>query len=159
MALDGSALPRLPGLQYHIGFASQAVDSVIDEDGMPVADTAAEYRFALAALWPFEAARSLTVTPLFEWVRFWNAGGVEGERRDYLTGSALFEFDNWNLALVGTGRLVSGGETDVDDFGFQVSAGYAFENGIGLDVGWWTFEEEGVRSQVFGVSLSYSLEF
>ena len=160
LALDGEEIPQLPGMRYHLGFARQAVDRVLDDDGAAVGDIADEYRVVAAVEWGVEITEDLSITPLLEYVHFWNAGGLGSQDRDYVTASTLFEYQNWNLALAYTGRFIDddAGE-DFDDFQVQVSAGYTFDFGLSADIGWKFSEEENVETQIFGTFLAYSLEF
>lgn len=52
--------------------------------------------------------------------------------------------------------MPSGG-AEVGDNLFQVSAGYAFDFGLGVDVGWRYAEESDVESQTLGLLLTYCL--
>ena len=156
----GEALPMAEGLRYHLGFARQKVDRVLDDSGAPVADIDDEHRAAAAIEWAYRASEDVTVTPLLEYVRFWNAGGLGSEDRDYLTAASLFEYRNWNLALAYTGRFVDNQSgPDRDDFQVQVSAGYAFDFGLGADVGWKLTNQENTETQILGLFLTYTLEF
>ena len=160
IAIDGGELPDLPGLRYHAGFVHQAVDRVLDDDGLPIADTAHENRIALAGEWAVTVNDYVTVTPLLEYVHFWNAGGLDMQNRDYLTASTLVEYENWNLSAAYTGRFIHNqGAEDFSDYQFQVSAGYSLDFGLEAGVGWKISEEEDVQTQVFGLLLAYVLEF
>jgi len=68
--------------------------------------------------------------------------------------------ETWNVAASWTGREtdVSGG-TDIDDDLFQLSAGYAFENGLQIDAGYRYAEEGGIDTHIIGTLLSYSFDF
>ncbi|RVU33652.1 hypothetical protein EOI86_21075 [Hwanghaeella grinnelliae] len=149
IAVDGEGLPVPGDLRYHLGYAHLASD-----------DTDDEQRFAIAAEWGF-AAGGMNFTPLLEYVHFEDAGGVTGADRDYVTGSLLAEYEAWNVALAYTHRDV-GAATGVaasDDYQVQLSAGYAFENGIGIDVGVKENRTEGVNTRTVGALLSYGYEF
>ena len=160
VALDGEAIPALPGFRYQLAFARQEVERVLDDDGNPETDIDDEYRLSAAAEWAVEVNQQLTITPLVEFVRFWNAGGLGSEDRNYLTASALTEYGPWNLALSYTGRFIDNDAgSDFDDFQFQVSGGYTFENGLQTDVGWKIRDEANIESQTFGAFLTYVFEF
>ncbi|MFQ5467267.1 MAG: hypothetical protein ACE5DS_03940, partial [Kiloniellaceae bacterium] len=94
------------------------------------------------------------------YVRFWNAGGLGNQDRDYVTVSTLVEYRNWNLALAYTGRFIhNDGAEDINDTQFQVSAGYTFDFGLEADIGWRFRDEDRIESQIFGTFLTYTLEF
>ncbi|QLH38615.1 MAG: hypothetical protein HWD60_06230 [Defluviicoccus sp.] len=103
---------------------------------------------------------NLTITPLFEYDRFWNAEGIPEQDRDYFTAALSFELDNWNMALASTTRLIHNSEgEDYQDYLVQVSAGYRFDFGLGVDVGWARVEEENASKNVLGALVSYTYEF
>ena len=160
LALDGYDFPQAEGLRYQLAFAKQGVDSVLDDDGNEIADTADEYRVAAAAEWAVGVTEDITVTPLLEYVHFWNGGGIDGEERDYVTASAFLEWQNWNLALAYTGRFIEDDQGEnSDDYQFQVSAGYTFGFGLEASVGWKIRDEEDIETETFGALLAYSFAF
>ncbi len=160
LALDGYDFPQAEGLRYQLAVAKQGVDTVLDDDGNEIDNTADEYRFGAAAEWAIGVTEDITVTPLLEYVHFWNGGGIDGEDRDYVTASTLFEYQNWNLALAYTGRFIENDEgEDIDDYQFQVSAGYTFDFGLEASIGWKIREEDEVDTETFGALLAYSFAF
>ena len=160
LALDGYDFPQAEGLRYQLAVAKQGVDTVLDDDGNEIDNTADEYRFGAAAEWAIGVTEDITVTPLLEYVHFWNGGGIDGEDRDYVTASTLFEYQNWNLALAYTGRFIENDEgEDIDDFQFQVSAGYTFDFGLEASIGWKIRDEDEVDTETFGALLAYSFAF
>ena len=160
LALDGYELPQAEGLRYQFAFAKQGVDTVLDDDGNEIANTADEYRASAAAEWAIGVTDDITITPLLEYVHFWNGGGIDGEERDYLTASTLFEWQNWNLALAYTGRFIDNDEgEDFDDYQFQVSAGYTFDFGLEANIGWKIRDEANIETETFGALLAYSFSF
>jgi len=162
VAIDGEEIAALPGFRYHIGGARQAVDRINDDDGneLPDSETEDEYRFAAAGEWALEVDEDITVTPLLEYVRFWNAEGTKDEDRDYLTAAGLLEYQNWNLALSYTGKFVENPDgSDRTDYAFQASAGYAFDFGVTADVGYKYDRAQEIDSHIFGVLLTYEIGF
>lgn len=162
VAIDGEEFAALPGFRYHIGGVRQKVDTIVDEDGnvLPGNEIDDEYRFAVAGEWAIEADSDTIFTPLLEYVRFWNAEGTKDENRDYLTASALLEYQNWNMALAYTGKFVENPDgTDRTDYALQVSGGYAFDFGMTADIGYKYDRAEGIDSHIFGVLLVYELGF
>lgn len=162
VALDGEEIQALPGFRYHIGGARQAVDRVNDEDGNPLTgdEIDDEYRFAAAGEWEIEIDEDLSVTPLLEYVRFWNAEGTQDEDRDYVTAAGLVAYGPWNMAVSYTGKFVDNPDgTDRTDYSFQVSGGYAFDFGVTFDVGYKFDQAEDVDSHLIGALLVYELGF
>ena len=69
-------------------------------------------------------------------------------------------YQNWNLATSYTKRdLLPAGGPNVDDHLFQLSVGYAFEFGLGIDVGWRHTEAGDAAEDTFGILLGYTLSF
>ena len=101
------------------------------------------------------------MTPLVEYVRFWNAGGVGAENRNYLTLSLVGETGPWNVALAATGKDVNvdGANGTSFDHQVQVSAGYAFANGFTLDVGYKRATAASISTQTLGAIVTYGIEF
>jgi len=150
VALDGEDVPGIEGLRYHVALARLAVDAGDDE-----------LRATAGAEWSFALNDDVTMTPLVEYVRFWNAGGVGTEDRNYLTLSLVGEAGPWNAALAFTGKDVDvdGANGSTFDHQVQVSAGYAFENGFSLDVGYKRATAANVNTQTLGALVTYGIEF
>jgi hypothetical protein len=162
VAIDGGNFDALPGFRYHIAGVRQEVDRVLDfeDDPLPNNEIADEYRLAVAGQWQIEVDEETSVTPLLEYVRFWNAEGIKDENRDYMTASALFEHGGWNLALSHTTRIIynPGNTSDMDAL-YQISAGYTFESGFGVDVGYRFLDEFDADAHTVGVYVFYYFEF
>jgi hypothetical protein len=163
VAVDGAGFAFAPGLSYQIGGAFLDTQRVVDEETeeiLPSSETDMEYRFVAAAQYEIGITDDIAVTPLVEYVHFWNGGGVKDEDRDYLTATTLITYQNWNLAFGTTQKWVEppGGGSSNDNQ-WQVSAGYEFDFGLTLDVGWKYLTEEGIDSRTLGALATYTLEF
>lgn len=150
LALDGERAPALGGLDYHVSFARLGFDA-----------GDAEYRVAVAGETHFELGGGYELTPFAEYVHFANAGGNSNESRHYVITSLALGWEQWHAALAYTGKVVtvSGANGDAYDDQAQISAGYAFENGIGIDVGYKFNRTAGVETQTVGALLSYGFAF
>ena len=151
-ALHGKRLMGVDGLGYHIGFISQApgVDGSADEEGV-----------ALALFNRFEIYDGrVGFEQLVEYAIFSNADGVRDRDREFFTLTTKIDWRRWNLSLVyarSDTRLVSGANSDTVQF--QASIGYAFDFGLGIDLGWRQLDEAGADSQTFGLLASYEIAF
>jgi hypothetical protein len=143
------------GLFLRLGYLVQNGD-----DGAFIEDQKA---FVIGGSWEIEAGKDLTVMPLVEYVKA-EFGGFGGFDQDWLTiGLAVMPGD-WTV----TGAFKSL-ETDFGaGFGetaniWQLSAGYAFENGLGLGVGYAHRTDDfgfgGFDSSVIGFQLTYCTAF
>lgn len=150
LALDGEAVPGIDGLRYHTAVARLGVEN---------GDT--EYRATIGADWAIAVDDDLTLTPLAEYVRFWNAGGNGAENRNYMTLSLLAETGPWNAAVAFTGKDVDvdGANGSTFDHQVQLSAGYAFANGFTLDVGYKNATGGNVTTQTLGAIVTYGITF
>lgn len=138
------------GFRYHLGYARLAADNA-----------SAEHRFAIAGEWAFDMGNGVTLVPFAEYVHFENGSANNNESRNYLTGSLGAEWGQWNAGLAYTGKIVTidgAGNGDTYDDQVSLSAGYAFENGIGLDLGYKHNRTGGVATQTIGLLLSYGFE-
>lgn len=162
VALDGGNFPEtvlgdvfpgespVKGLTYQLAFVSQAAG-----DG----NESRENGLAASIAHKFPVGKMIELKPLLEYTYFFDADGVDGQDRYYLTAATTAVYQkNWNVALSYTRRetMPSSGD-DVGDNLFQVSAGYAFDFGLGVDVGWRYTDESDVASHTLGMLLTYCL--
>ena len=153
VTLDGENVAAIEGLGYHLGYRHQA-EGDADIGGND------ENAFAVAGFHTFALSDRLDATVLGEYAHIADEGGSDDDV-NYLTTSLGLTFDeHWNFAASYTNRdrEVAGG-ADVNDYMAQVSAGYAFDNGIGIDAGWKIADEEGTNTETLGVLLTYEYEF
>lgn len=151
LALDSDEFVVAPGLRTHLGLVRQARGTGND---------AAETGVAAGVAYDLELAEDWAVTPLIEYVRFRNAGGADGARARYLTGGVELRHRGWNVAVVQAFRTTREPAADeLRDRLFQISVGYAFNIGLGLDLGWFATREGGIDSRGVGGRLSYMREF
>lgn len=150
VALDGGEISALPGFGYHIAFVLRAEGqgNTADETGIAIA---VRYSFSVAGV---------GVSPFIEYVHFDDLAGTDGDERDFLTTSLQMVWKQWNLAVSRTGRDtdIAGGSGSDDEL-VQISVGYAFESGLGIDAGWKFTEEADIDSDTFGVLLAYTITF
>lgn len=150
VALEGGKIPALTGLHYHLAYIYR------DAEG---ADETAETGLAAAVSIKVPAG-AVALVPLIEYVALNDTGGTRGTDVRYLTTSLGAEYGKWNVALSRTAReTASTDAADVNDSLFQVSAGYVFDTGIGVNVGWRQAREEGVDSDALGLLVDYAVQF
>lgn len=150
-ALDGGEFAAVQGFSYHAAYAHLANGTA----GAPGED-----RYAIGADYTFDIAGTVQIQPLVEFVYIDDAGGNAGQEQTYTTIGAGFTYEGWNAALSGTFKSTdpAAGNT-VDDEHLQVSAGYAWENGLGLDVAYKRTRTASVDTDTVGTLLSYGFEF
>lgn len=150
VALEGEKVPMLSGLRYQLAYLHRGVNA-------PGESAETGYSGTISVRIP---AGAVDITPLVEYVSFQDRDGTPGTDARYLTTSLGFEMGPWNLALSRTARdTEASGSADVNDSLFQVSGGYTFESGLGVNVGWKTTREDGVDSDTYGLLVDYTLKF
>ena len=163
VAIDGAVFAFAPGLSYQIGGAYLDTQRVVDEETeeiIPNSETDSEYRFVAATQYAIDITDEIAATPLLEYVHFWNGGGYKNEDRDYLTATGLITYQNWNLAFGTTQKWVGPPDgRNYNDNQWQVSAGYEFDFGLTLDVGWKYQTEDGTNTRTLGALATYAYEF
>ena len=153
ITLDSENIGGMQGLNTHVGYRNQApgdADAGFDR----------ETGYALGANYSFDLAKNIEAMALGEWVAINNLDGGD-DNIDYLTTSFSVEInEHWNTAISYTRRDKDvNAAADENDHLFQVSGGYAFDNGISFDLGWETVEEAGEDKRGLGALLAYTYSF
>jgi len=149
VTLEGEKLPGLEGLTYHVSYIHQGVRGGPDERGI-----------ALALGYEAELS-GFTIKPIVEYVHIFDADGVSGQRRNYLTTGFSIEKDNWEFTLSHTFRHTHTPMAGtVRDNLFATSIGYTFkkvlfENDLGVAVGYSYRNEDSIATHTVGVLLTY----
>jgi hypothetical protein len=153
VTLEGEKLPGLEGLTYHVSYIHQSVHGGPDERGIA---------FALG----YEAELSgYTIKPIVEYVHFFDADGVSGQARNYLTTGVSIERNGWEFALSHTFRHThTPMEGTVRDNLIATSIGYTFkkalfENDLGVALGYSYRNEDSIATHTIGVLLTYELSW
>lgn len=148
VTLEGEKLPGLEGLTYHVSFIRQGVRGGANERGVALA---LGYEGALSGF---------TIKPIVEYVHIFNADGVSGQGRNYLTTGFSVAMDGWEFALSHTFRHTHTPLAGtVRDNLFAVSGGYTFGNGLGVALGYSVRNEDSVATHTIGVLLTYELSW
>lgn len=147
--LDGSGMQGVP-VNYHLGVQVQ--------DGGPgTPETQVGYVVGLNG--SFALTPEVTLEPIIENAYISDFGGAD-EDRNYATAGASVLYGPWNAALSYTNRHVDpvGADSYTDDH-VQLSGGYAFENGLTVDLGYKYTEDSGSDAHVVGALLTYNFSF
>ena len=153
LSLDSENIFGVENLNTHIAYRNQSegdADTGLDN----------ESGYAIGANYSFPVSDDVEAVALAEWVGIRDAEGGNDDL-DYLTASlGLVIYDNWNVASSYTarGRDVAGG-ADIDDYIYQLSSGYEFDNGITFDIGYSNIEESNINTDIIGALVSYTYEF
>tara|TARA_R110000868_G_scaffold2930_6_gene19958 strand:+ start:10718 stop:11845 length:1128 start_codon:yes stop_codon:yes gene_type:complete len=151
VALNGENIPGAGKLGYHLSYMKQAAGA---------GNTADEKAFAAALYTSFGLGGGVAFNPLVEGVRIIDQGGTAGVDRTYLTVAGQLEWQNWNLAASVTERETNNVTTANDtDTHMQISAGYTFDFGLSIDVGWKISEDAGTETRTLGAVAAYTVTF
>lgn len=151
LAVDGGEFPFLPGFRYHLGFMKQDNAQTIEKD---------EYSSAVGLEWEIGITDGFSIVPMFEWVNQEAPAGVANDDTYYLTGGLSTNVGGWNMAVAWTRSetdSADGAETNIEQL--SVSTGYAFDMGLGIDIGWNTNNTDSTETNTFGGVVSYVLDF
>jgi hypothetical protein len=127
IALNGRQMPSLGNLGYHLSFMHQAKG---------VGNTTDENSVAAAVFTSFDLGGDVAFSPLLEVVHRTGVGGASDTDRLYLTLGGQVDWNGWNVAASWTERETDNPTAaDNTDSHFQLSAGYAFDFGLSIDIG------------------------
>ena len=161
VAMDGENVFGIEDLTYHAAYRFLGAG---DADGVNGDD---ERGVAIGAGYVFPVNDDLEIDLKAEYATIASYGGVRDgvtgnfHDHDYLYGSVITRYQQWNLALGYTARNIDRGNgfSDMNDHLVQVSGGYDFNNGLTAEVGYRGTEEGGVDSDMAGFLLRYMFEF
>lgn len=141
------------GLAFNFAYRNQAegdADTGLDN----------ETGYVAGANYIFPVSDVVEAIALAEWAGIRNLDGGDDDVNYFTTSLSLNIFEHWNFAASYTGRNTNvAAAPDVDDYLYQFSAGYTFENGVTFDLGYSNREESDVETDTFGALLSYTYEF
>lgn len=163
VAIDGTGIPGLGGMRYHLAALTQSVDCLLSDQGQPIpqAGVSNENRLAFALQWSGIAlGDNAAIAPLVEYDFIENANGFDGREEVFMTASLLLTFAQWNLSVANTSwRIEQPGSRKSDNTQYQISAGYYFQSGITLEGGYRYLNEAGVTTHTLGLAFYYEFPF
>lgn len=149
VAIDGHEVPWFESLEYQLAFVQQ---------GKGEGDSSDERGVVASVSFTLPLIGETTITPLVEYAAFDGRAGVRDRDQRNWTAAARFDYDAWNLTLgYGRRQVRESGLDDATDELHQLTVGYKFANGLGLDAGYGRFDEDSVVSDIIGFKLSYEL--
>ena len=151
LALDGNNFETLPGLDYHLAFVHRGNDTTGAED---------EQSYAAGASYQIDLSETIAVTPMVEYAVIQDSGGTKDQENAYFTAALSGSYKQWNAAVSTTLKEAEApSEATTDTEQYQISAGYAFENGLALDIAYKRARSAGVDTDTAGALLSYAVSF
>lgn len=155
VTLDGDTIASLPNFAYHLGYARFAKGETEARD---------QTAFVAGARYKIDLGEGLSLTPMGEYARFWDAGGQPGTV-SYTTLAGELAWRQWSASGVVTWRDndlpldEDGGGGRFTDRLITFSVGYQLDLGLGVAVGWKRERIERQETDSFGVLLTYAWSF
>ena len=151
VALDGSRIPGMEELRYHLGISRQAVDRPGER---------AEAGVTAALSYNIRLTPRLFVTPFVEVAHFDNFGGAPGETRDYVVAAAEFTYRKYALSFVAAPRRVAApGEARRWDLQYSTTLSYQVMPRLVVSAGYIHTRDAGEVENTFGTAINYVLRF
>ncbi len=146
VALDGSRIPGLEALRYHLGVSRQAVDQ---------AEERAEVGVTAALSYSIRLTPRVFVTPFVEYAHFDNFGGAAQEARDYVITAAEFSYRKYALSFVAAPRRVAApGEAKRWDLQYSTTLSYTVMPRLVASAGYIRTRDAGEVENTFGTAVN-----
>lgn len=148
--IDGEEIAALPGFSWHLGYRhlQPGIGDVKAENGFVA---------GVAQTFSLENDIELTVNGELAWLSNAYAGPDDAR---YTTAGLGIVRGPWHGELAGTLRKTNfAGGGSQNDYVLQASAGYEWENGIDLSLGYGYGRDGGVGTHAVGLRLTKTFEF
>lgn len=177
IALDGLKIKAIPKFRYQLAAVQMATENLYNpytKTALNTNYTADEQRYLAAAMLDkLDVYNGIKLTPLLEYNKTQNSLGIAGFNKQYVTGSLLFTYKQWNLGLSGSvwdanwskittasGLLPKDPTLNDTNHQAQIALGYVFQNGIKANIGYRKENKfNNVTAQSVALNLSYDLPF
>ena len=177
-AIDGLNIAALPKFRYQVASVRLITDSLYVKETkqyVPNQYLANEQRYVVAGMFnKLDLGAKVKLSPLLEWNRVINSGGISGFNKSYYVGSLLFGYKKWNLGISAAlwdadwSKLPEAVKSKIPSNTYnsdrwnneQIAIGYSFDNGIKATLGYKKENEiRGTTNQTIGLNLKYDLPF
>ncbi len=151
VALDGSRIPGLERLRYHLGVTREAVRGP---------DEQAETGVTAALSYEFKLTPRVAMTPFVEYAHFDNFGGGKAGRRDYVVSAVEFDYRKYALSFVVAPRRVAlMGEATRWDLQYGATLSYTIMPRLVVSAGYLRTRDGGQVENTVGTAVNYVLRF
>ena len=142
----------IEGLSYRLGYAHQAKGVGNEED---------EDRYSASLGYKYQISNSMSAKFVTELMDIEHLGGEAGHDRSHHTTALKLSYKAWNFGTSYTHTRNDAEEEDesINGHVYQISGGYSFDNGIGLDLGYKYSDKEAEVKERVGAMISYDYEF
>ncbi len=139
-------------INYYVGYAHQGVDQSGEED---------ENRYVFGLSSSYDLYDDTTATAMFDVTQINHMNGETSHDRRYATVGFNIDIHQWNIG--GTYTHINNDADEATEslngFNTQMSAGYNFGNGSGINVGYQAQDSDGENSDRLGGLLRYHTDF
>ena len=151
VALDGSRIPGLESLRYHLGVTRESVNP---------SDERVETGVTAALSYEFKLTPRIAMTPFVEFAHFDNFGGANGERRDYVVSAVEFDYRKYALSFVAAPRRVAvPGEAARWDLQYSTTLSYTIMPRLVVSAGYLRTRNGGQVENTVGTAINYVLRY
>lgn len=137
---------------YYAGYAHQGVDQSGEKD---------EKRFVVGLSASHDLTDHMTITAMADVTDIDHLNGEAAHDRRYASFGLGLDIDHWTVG--GTYTHINNDADDAGEsmngFNTQMSVGYNFDNGFGIDFGYQAQDSEGEKSDRIGGLLRYHADF
>lgn len=177
-AIDGLNIAALPKFRYQVAAVRLVTESLYVSETkqyVPIQYLANEQRYVVAGMFnKLDIGAKVKLSPLLEYNRVINAGGISGFNKSYYVGSLLFGYKKWNLGISAAlwdaawSKVPNAVKSKIPSNAYnsdrwnneQIAIGYSFDNGIKATLGYKKENEKtGTTNQTIGINLKYDLPF
>ena len=151
VALDGSRLPGLEQLRYHLGVSRQSVSQLGER---------AETGVTAAVSYAFKPTPRIEVFPLVEYAHFSNYDGAAGEVREYVVSAVEFDYRTYALSFtVAPRRVATPGTRQRWDLQYGTTLSYIVMPRLVVSAGYLRTRDAGQIENTAGTAINYILRF
>ncbi len=146
VTVDGEGLFGVEGLGYTSGYRYQDNQSGSGEHGV-----------VIGVLYEKDIDEDITASTILEAAHFVDFDGAREVDATYATIGIGLEYMGYTASSSYSGRFIDDPVRNLNDSVAQVSIGYGFDNGLGLEAGYKFGDEAGQGSHTFGLLLAYEI--
>lgn len=151
ISLNGVDIGGIKNLYYKVGYRHLGEDDIGGET---------ETGWALTLGHRYDLIPNLNGDILVEYADISNFEGGANDNSYFTASLVTTMYENWNITAAYTARDIQvPGDRDLNDYLFQLTGGYDFQNGLTLEGGWKTTRESEEEDNILGLLARYTFSF
>ncbi len=154
VSINGKDFFGVDNLFYNFGYRNLGINSALDRHGESGYVAGFEYLYHLSG--------RTNIVPLIEIVKINDFGGASGRDAMYYTLSTVANYSSWSASVTYNKKDIKatkGMNDKIADTMLQMTIGYKIYQNMTLDFTRATINEDGDKSSLFGLNLSYLYRF